>query len=140
MARIIARRRAGYTHDVEVDGEHAMVFDEPEATGGANQGPSPTRVLGAALAACTAITVEMYAAHKEWEVGDVEVGVDMGYDDRGVPNDFTVSLRVADGLDSEQLERLRVIAGKCPVHRALASETHVSITDRIESLPSGAEA
>jgi putative redox protein len=140
MPKAVARRRERYTHDVEIDGEHSLVFDEPEATGGANEGPSPTRVLAASLAACTAITVEMYAAHKEWEIGDVEVDVDMSYDDRGVPDDFTVSLRVADGLDDEQLERLRVIAGKCPVHRALASETNVTITDRIESMPSGSAA
>jgi putative redox protein len=137
MPRVVARGRGGgYTHEVEVDDEHSLVVDEPEDSGGANEGPSPTRVLAAALAACTAITVEMYAARKEWDVGAVEVEVDMSYDERGVPNDFTVSLRVADGLDSEQLERLRVIAGKCPVHRALASETHVTITDRIESLGS----
>ena len=134
MPKAVAHRRQGYTHDVEIDGEHRVVFDEPEAAGGANEGPSPTRMVAAALAACTAITVEMYAARKEWEVGDVQVEVEMGYDERGVPNDFTVSLRVAGGLDPEQLERLRVIAGKCPVHRALASETRVSITDRIEPL------
>jgi putative redox protein len=135
MPKASARRRQGYIHDVEVDGGHSVVFDEPEASGGTNEGPSPTRMLAAALAACTAITVEMYAGRKGWEVGGVEVEVDMGYDERGVPNDFTVSLGVADGLDSEQLERLLAIAGKCPVHRALASETHVSITDRIAPLP-----
>jgi putative redox protein len=46
-------------------------------------------------------------------------------------------MRVEGELDDDQLERLRVIAGKCPVHRALASETPVSIEDRIERLTSG---
>jgi putative redox protein len=128
--RATARRREGYTHDVEVDGHH-LVIDEPEAAGGANEGPSPTRAGAAALAACTAITVEMYAERKGWTLGSVEVDVDMETQNSQIES-FTVTLRVECDLDDEQLERLRVIAGKCPVHRALASETPVEIEDRIE--------
>ena len=132
MATAHARRRQGFLHDVEVAG-HSLVVDEPEAAGGTNQGPSPTRLLAGALAACTAITVEMYADRKEWELGQVEVDVDMTYEG-AVPNRFAVTLRVECDLSDDQIERLRVIAGKCPVHRALASETAVSIEDRIERI------
>lgn len=125
-----ARRRQGFTHDVEVAG-HSLVIDEPEAGGGANQGPSPTRLLAAALASCTAITIEMYADRKGWDLGEVEVDVEMEYEG-ATPSSFAVMLKVQCELDDDQLERLRIIAGKCPVHRALASETPVSIEDRIE--------
>jgi putative redox protein len=125
-----ARRREGFTHDVEVDG-HTLVIDEPEETGGGGLGPRPTRLVGAALAGCTAITVEMYAKRKEWKLGTVEVDVEIDYDGP-VPAVFTLTLKVECELDDEQLERLRVIAGKCPVHRALASETEVAIEDGIE--------
>lgn len=125
-----ARRREEFTHDVEVDG-HTLVIDEPKEAGGGGLGPRPTRLLGASLAACTAITVEMYAKRKEWKLGTVEVDVDIEYDGP-VPAGFTVTLKVECELDDEQLERLRVIAGKCPVHRALARETQVAIEDRIE--------
>ena len=128
--RATASRREGYTHDVEVDG-HSLVVDEPVDRGGADRGPSPTRLMAAALASCTAITIEMYANRKEWELGDVVVDVDMESTTSG-SRSFTVTLRVECDLDDEQLDRLRVIAGKCPVHRALASETPVSIEDRIE--------
>ena len=128
--RATARRREGYTHDVEVDG-HSLVADEPEAAGGANVGPSPTRLLAAALASCTAITIEMYAGRKGWELGDVVVETDVTFEGP-MPSAFTVTLRLECDLDDEQLERLRVVAGKCPVHRALASETPVTIEDRIE--------
>ena len=94
----------------------------------------PTGLLAAALAACTAITCEMYADRKGWELGAVEVEVDFehgrGSGDRA---GSTVTLRVPTELDDEQRERLLVIAGKCPVHRALAGETDVVITDTIES-------
>jgi putative redox protein len=130
MARMIARRRAGYEHEVEIDGRHRLVVDEPESAGGADSGPSPTRVLGASLAACTAITVEMYADRKGWDLGALAVEVDMDYDGP-VPSEFTVTLRLPGGLTEDQLERLRMIAGRCPVHRALATETKVTITDRV---------
>ena len=131
MPRAVARRRGGYTHDVEVDG-HTLVVDERASSGGADEGPSPTRVLAAALASCTAITAEMYAERKGWEVGEVRVDVDMNYDGP-VPSSFTVTLHTPAELSPEQRERLRTIAGKCPVHRALSRETDVSITDIVVS-------
>jgi putative redox protein len=131
MARAVARRRSGYAHDVEIDGRHSIVIDEPVDSGGADEGASPTRLLGAALAACTAITVEMYADRKGWELGELSVEAEITYEGSG-PTEFDVTLRLPGGLSEEQLERIRVIAGKCPVHRALASETRVTITDRIQ--------
>jgi putative redox protein len=132
MVKATAKRRQGYTHDVEVAG-HRVVIDEPEEAGGANQGPSPTRLLAAALAACTAITIEMYADRKGWELGDVQVDAEVEYEGP-TPKAFNVTLKLPGGLTEEQLERLRVIAGKCPVHRALSSETEVSIVDRVAPL------
>ena len=131
MVRATARRRQGYTHDVEVSG-HRLVIDEPEASGGANEGPSPTRIVAAALAACTAITTEMYADRKGWDVGELEVDVEMEYGESSVPRSFVVTLQLPKGLDSEQVERLKVIAGKCPVHRLLSHEREVTVTDRVE--------
>ncbi|MEK6278656.1 MAG: OsmC family protein [Actinomycetota bacterium] len=132
MPRAVARRREGYTHDVEIEGGHSLVVDEPEDSGGANHGPSPTRLTAAALASCTAITMEMYADHKGWELPDAEVVVDMEYGQSGVPSSFVVTLKLPKELSEEQQERLKVIAGKCPVHRVLSHETEVSIEDRVE--------
>jgi putative redox protein len=133
--KAIARRRDGYTHDVEIEGRHQLVIDEPEAAGGNDEGPSPTRAVAGALAACTAITCEMYAAHKGWELGAMEVEVEAELDKRASFVSCTVTLRVPVPLEDEQKERLLVIAGKCPVHRALAGETPIDITDHIESAP-----
>jgi putative redox protein len=131
MVTARARRRSGYTHDVEVDG-HELVIDEPESAGGADQGPSPTRLLAASLAAYTAITLEMYADRKGWDLGELEVEAEMEYGESSAPKSFTVILRLPRVLSEDQVERLKVIAGKCPVHRTLASETEVQIEDRVE--------
>ena len=127
----VARRHSGYRHDVEVEG-HSVIVDEPEDAGGTDEGPSPTRLLAASLAACTAITMEMYADRKGWDLGQLAVEVDMEQVEPSLPRSFTVTLRLPRDLSEDQVDRLKVIAGKCPVHRALSNETEVSIEDRVE--------
>ena len=131
--RATAKRTAGYAHTVEIEGGHTLVIDEPESSGGTDTGPSPTRVVAAALAACTAITCEMYAERKGWDLGAVEVDVDLEYGRSSTVERATVTLRVPKALDDDQRERLLVIAGKCPVHRAVSGETDVVIADTIET-------
>jgi putative redox protein len=131
--KVVARRREGYAHDVEIEGGHAVVVDEPAAAGGTNLGPSPTRLVAAGLASCVAVTVEMYAQRKGWAVGPVEVDVDVEYEDFA-PLSFAVTLRLPTELSEERRQRLVVIARKCPVHRVLTGETPVTVSDRVESL------
>jgi putative redox protein len=130
--RVVARRVEGYAHDVKIEGGHELRVDEPTSEGGADTGPSPTRLLAASLAGCIAITVEMYAQRKGWDLGKVEVDVEVGYDGP-VPTKFDVGLKLPAELDSEQRRRLLVIATKCPVHKVLAGEAHVSVTERLEA-------
>lgn len=133
--KVVARRREGYVHDVEIEGGHSIVVDEPvQVEGGADAGPSPTRLLAASLAGCVAVTIEMYAKRKGWDVGPVEVDVDVAYEDYS-PRSFAVALRLPAGLSEEQRDRLSAIARKCPVHRVLAGETPVTVSDRVEELP-----
>ncbi len=120
MATAIARRRRGFTHEVEIDDAHILVIDEPRERGGADKGPTPTEALAASLASCIAVTMEMYADHKGWDLMPLEVSVEMDYEGF-VPSAFAVTLHLPKALTDEQVERLRVIAGKCPVHRVLSS-------------------
>jgi putative redox protein len=130
--RSVARRVDGYTHEVEVDG-HTILSDEPVEAGGRNEGPSPTRLLIASLAACTATTVEMYANHKGWELGAVEVEASLISAERDEPARYSVEVRIPAPLTDDQAERVRTIAGKCPVHRILTGA--VEIEDRVELAP-----
>ena len=130
--KVLARRREGYAHDVEIEGGHTIRVDEPTAAGGTDTGPSPTRLVAAGLASCVAITMEMYADRKGWDVGSIEVDVDVTYRDYA-PLSFAVTLRLADGLSDDQRERLLAVARKCPVHKLIAGETEVVIVDEIEA-------
>jgi putative redox protein len=110
--------------------DHQISVDEPSDKGGEDTGPSPQELLAASLASCTAITMEMYAKRKGWDVGDVEVSCDYSPAERGCPTRFNLVMRFPDSLNDEQVERLRVIAAKCPVHRTLEGE--VMFDERVE--------
>jgi putative redox protein len=131
--KVVARRREGFAHDIEIEGGHTIRVDEPVAVGGADSGPSPTRLVAASLAGCIATTIELYAERKGWDVGAVEVDVDVEYEAHA-PRSFAVTLRLPAELSEEQRERLLVIAAKCPVHKVLAGETPVTVCDRVEPL------
>jgi putative redox protein len=131
VRRAVAKRRQGYEHDVSVRG-HTVTSDEEEVDGGTDAGPKPTEYLAIALASCTATTIEMYADRKGWDVGDLEVVAEFTPAPRGECDHFEVIITLPGGLTEEQTQRIHRIAGKCPVHRTLAAEAKVSITDRVE--------
>jgi putative redox protein len=119
--RAVARQTKKYAHDVKVR-EHTLTADEPKDEGGDDLGPSPQELLAASLASCTAITMEMYAQRKGWNTDGLEVDVDYTPADRGSPTRFNMVMRMPAHLSEEQVEKLRVIAAKCPVHRTLEGE------------------
>ena len=131
--RVVARRIEGYSNEVHLEGRHELILDEPAEKGGADTGPRPTELLGASLAGCIAITMEMYAERKGWDLGATEVAVEMGYEGP-VPTSFDVAVSLPPELDSEQRRRLLVIATKCPVHKVLAGEATVTVTEQLESV------
>ena len=127
--RAVARQREKYTHDLKVR-KHRLTADEPEASGGDDMGPSPQELLAASLASCTAITIEMYARRKKWNIDGLEVDVDYMPAERGSTTSFKLVMRFPAHLSEEQVEKLRVIAAKCPVHRTLEGE--VLFDERVE--------
>ena len=113
--------RRSFTHSVDIR-SHQLTVDEPPDREGDDEGPSPQELLAASLATCTAITMEMYAKRKGWDIGQIDVAVDYTPAERGCPTKFKLELRLPKDCPPEQRERLQVIAAKCPVHRTLEGE------------------
>lgn len=130
--RATARRIASnqFIHQVDVR-QHQLVVDEPTDHGGDDEGPSPQELLAASLASCTAVTIEMYARRKGWDIGPIEVQCEYSPAERGCPTKFRLDFQLPSNCTEEQIERLRVIAAKCPVHRTLDGEVlfedHISV-------------
>ena len=129
MKKATATRQSGYRHTVGIR-QHELTCDEPPEKGGTDEGPSPQELLAASLATCVAITIEMYAARKDWDVGAMEVDCSFNPPERGAPTRFELVLHLPDHLTDEQVDRLKVIAAKCPVHRTLEGE--VMFDERVE--------
>ncbi len=130
MKHAVVRRRKGYEHEIEIR-EHRLIADEPEHKGGTDQGPTPTELLAASLASCTAITIEMYADRKGWDLGDVRVTADFTEATADTPAKFKVDIESPAQLSDDQHDRILTIAHKCPVHRALMG-ADVEIDDSLE--------
>ena len=127
--RATARRTGTFRHVVDVR-DHHLAVDEPADKGGDDSAPDPQELLAASLASCTAVTIEMYAQRKGWDLGYVEVECEYTPAERGCPTKFDLVLRLAEDATDEQVERLKVIAAKCPVHRTLDGE--VMFRERVE--------
>lgn len=131
--KVSSLRLDGFTQQAVNDRGHKLIVDEPPEVGGHDRGPRPTELLAMSLASCTAITVEMYAERKGIELSGLSVDVHYELDPRAGHSNFRLLLNLPPGLSEEQVERLRVIAGKCPVHRVLAGD--IEITDQVAQLP-----
>lgn len=116
-------------------GDHHLTADEPKSVKGNNFGPTPYELVASGLAACTAMTIKMYAQHKKWPLEDVEVHITYKKDhaedsrhqeDKGAKIDiFEREIKLTGELDQTQQQRMLEIANKCPVHKTMQSEVLV---------------
>ena len=116
--QVTAARGNGKMQHVIRIGKHQLLTDISEALGGEDTGPEPHDILAAALAACTALTVRLYAARKGMALEDIRVRIDHGQKD-GV-YEFTRHIEYVGALGAEDRQRLTDIANKCPVHKTLS--------------------
>ena len=131
---------SGYRVDIDAAG-HPLVSDEPLESGGTNEGATPYDLILAALGACTAMTLRMYADRKQWPLEGVVVRLHHGRshaadeeqcEERPVRLDHIErTLELSGPLSDEQRVRLAEIAERCPVHRTL--DAGVRITTRLSA-------
>jgi putative redox protein len=103
--------------EVDVNGRHTILTDEPERIGGTDEGPAPHELLAATLASCVATMIAMYAQNREWDIG--ETSVDVNYDPDSSPRRFAIDIHLPDDITPDQRRRLQRVAETCPVRRAL---------------------
>lgn len=106
-----------YLHRIRV-GHFDLVTDEPQSLGGQGLGPAPYDYYLASLAACTAITLRMYAVKKGWNLGELRVDLTFMRDDEGKVHIHRV-LHSDQPLDDAQWQRLIEISDKTPVTRTM---------------------
>jgi len=131
---VVVTSGAGLLQEIRV-GPHKLAADEPVAYGGSEQGPTPYELLGAALGACTSMTLRMYARTKGWPLQRVIVTVrhekiharDCATCEtkEGKIDRIEREIVLEGPLDEAQRQRLLEMAERCPVHLTLSNEVHL---------------
>lgn len=124
----------GYTTQLAL-GRHRLLADEPKSFGGEDLGPNPYEFVSGGLAACTSMTLQMYARRKEWPLENVETHVNYSKEHASdcqncEQNDtkldtFRREITLHGDLDEKQIQKLLEIADKCPVHKTLSSKIQI---------------
>lgn len=104
-------------------GTQSIVADEPLTHGGQDAGHNPYELLLDALGACTAITLRMYAARKQWPLEGVDL--DLALEKHADETHIRRRIGLRGELSEEQRQRLLAIANACPVHKILSGPVHI---------------
>lgn len=128
--RALERDAEGFLNRITAARGRSVLADEPKKVGGTDLGLSPFELVGAGLAACTTMTMRMYANHKGWAMAPASVDVTWRQEDRH-NSTFTRQIALDPALPEDQRTRLMEIADRCPVHRMLEGEIAVE-TERKE--------
>lgn len=124
MERVIASiDKIPYKTLLKSDGNE-LTSDESISNGGSGKAFTPKQLLASSLAACTSMTLRMYADRKEWNLEKVEVEVRLELTEMGT--EFKTDIRLSGTLDNEQKEKLLAIANKCPVHKILSHTIRIT--------------
>lgn len=124
MASVTAILGNGYRVQIS-NQQHQWFADEPLNAGGTDTGPSPYELLLGSLAACTLITLQMYAQHKgitlDWVKAEYQFGRHQLEEGSQKIERIVSHITLGGTFDEAQRQRLRQIAARCPVHRTLAN-------------------
>ncbi|QWE20430.1 OsmC family protein [Polynucleobacter sp. AP-Kolm-20A-A1] len=123
MRKVISQFGQGPLQQKLTTGDLHFLSDAEVSKGGSGTGPSPHEYLGAALAACTSMTLKMYAGRKDMKLENAIVTVDIERVDN--VEKFSRDIQLMGNLTAEEKERLLEIADKCPIHKALAGEIQI---------------
>ena len=122
------RKTGRFEFEIENDG-HVIVADISSALGGQDKGMDPHELVESALAACTAMTLQMYAERKSWLLESSNVCIKIL--EEGAETKISRTIEFKGNLDLEQKKKLLEIAEKCPVHKLLVSHISIITTEKI---------
>jgi putative redox protein len=126
---VTTHRGAGPLQQVIEIGPHRLLTDLGPESGGEGSGPEPHDLLAAALAACTTLTINLYARRKGYALDEVRVTVRHGQ--QGAAYGLHRTIQYVGNLDDDAKARLSEIANHCPVHKTLSGTIQITT----EALP-----
>lgn len=125
---MITTERKGLISVLASNGEHKIVSDVSLTLGGEDEGLNPHELVEAALAACTSLTLELYAKRKKWELKGLEVDVKITQE--GAESIIERKIFLGSDIPEENKKRLLEIADKCPIHKLLESKIKIQTYEK----------
>jgi len=145
MASSTVCSEQGYRTAIHIR-HHTVIADEPLQDGGTDTGPTPMEILLGTVGACIAVTARAYAERKGWPLQGVSVDLEMARirredypaytGDAAFIHEIREHIQFIGPLTKEQIARLKVISGKCPVHVTLENPVFF-VTDVVGETVSG---
>lgn len=148
MIKAVMKSDPKFLNTIEID-NHIQILDEPVSLGGNNQGPTPIQSVYAALAGCINMTLRMYADSKKIPLERVEVKIKASKEtvaddderfqnnpamiDKGKVRFIHADIQLHGDINEEQIDKLHIIAGKCPVHKMLMHGSCITHDTRHEN-------
>jgi len=134
MSKVVVKSQQEPLYKQEIKaGPFTLLADAPKDAGGSEAAPDPHELLLSALGACTSITIQMFAKRRGWDLKEVQIELsEEKIDDPEQPgkqiSKISREIAVKGNLDQEQIDSLRAIADKCPIHKLLTGSKQVVTT------------
>ncbi len=133
---LISSSGKGMQHEISA-GAHKWIADAGKDIGGNETGPNPHEMMLAALGTCTSMTLKVFSERRGWNLDEVKVTLsEESVDDPNNPpkkmSKITRDIQVKGDLTQEQMDTLKSIADKCPIHKLLVESKQ--IITQLESL------
>jgi len=134
MSKVIVKAHQDKQYKQEIiAGPFTLQADAPKDVGGNELAPDPHELLLSSLGACTSITMQMFAKRRGWDLQEVQIELgEEKIDDPQQPgkqmSKITREIKVRGNLTQEQVDGLRSVADKCPIHKLLTGSKEVVTT------------
>ncbi len=135
MARITVKHRHGQSFAIHVRG-YPLVSDEPVTLGGDDEGPTPTELMVAGLAACAADEVVKSLMDEGVSFDLAEVGADFAWDAQGCRvASIRLSVTLPEEISESTRQKLLVAMLSCPARKMLVEPPNVEYELKAGRIP-----
>lgn len=125
MARITVKHRHGQSFDIQVRG-YPLVSDEPVTLGGDDEGPTPTELMVAGLAACAADEVVKCLMELGLSYDLAEVEADFAWDaEGGRVASIRLSVTLPEEISENTRQKVLLSMLECPARKMLSEPPSV---------------
>lgn len=106
-------------------GSSTLIVDEPMGSGGLGSGPNPYDLVSAALAACSLLTMRLFATRRRWPLVDIRMRMTHHRDGLKARDSFLKEVLLIGKLTESQRLKIMDVGNHSPLHLSFEQEFQV---------------